>query len=63
MHQDEDRISARSMSAILNPEGVAPDEMEALRLELIAAVERLLQLVSTRVAEIELEEIEPAGNA
>jgi hypothetical protein len=46
----------------LAPAEAAPAELEALRLELAAAVERLLHLVSIRVAEA-VKDIESEGNA
>lgn len=58
----EDDITIRLAVAALDPESVAPAEMEALLREAIAVIDTLRTLVGIK-AEILLEDIEPEGNA
>jgi hypothetical protein len=59
-HQDD--ITIRLALAALDPESVEPGDMEALLREAVKTIELLRVLVGIR-EEIELEDIEPEGNA
>lgn len=59
-HQDD--ITIRLALAALDPQSVEPGDMEALLREAIKTIELLRVLVGIR-EDIELEDIEPEGNA
>ncbi|MCX5581507.1 hypothetical protein [Kaistia terrae] len=59
---DEDDITVRLSLAALDPESVEPSAMAELLLDALDTIETLRTLIGIR-AEIELEDIEPEGNA